>query len=179
MRSYTEFTATVIRPIYFVEIDFEDAPFLANSSDRHITVDSKTYFAVSSLGKIGDYTTTSGVAATAMKLTLSGIPGDMVAYILAQNTRNKNVKVSVALADEANQLVTPLIIWFNGGIDSMTMNVGKQVGTALSASSRLLNWAKSVNSRYTNEDQQFRYPGDKGLQFIANVPQLKLRWGSG
>lgn len=177
MRSHPEFTATVIRPIYFVEIDFEDAPFRANTSDRNITVDDVLYYGVSTLGKIGDYTTTSGVRASAVKLTLSGIPGDMLAYILAQNTRNKNVKISVALADEANQLITPLIIWFNGGIDSMTMDIGKQAGAAMSASSRLLNWARSVNSRYTNEDQQFRYPGDKGLQFIANVPQLKLRWG--
>lgn len=177
MRNYPQFDASVVRPVYFVEIDFDSGPFLANTSDRNITVGSKLYYGVGSLGRIGEYTTTSGVTATSLKLTLTSIPASMTGEVVNENTRNKPIKVAIALVDQNNQLVTGLITWFSGTIDSLTVDLGQIVSVAASASSRLINWARSVNSRYTNEDQQAKYPSDKGFKFIASMPTIKVRWG--
>lgn len=178
MRNFPQFDETVVRPVYFIEITFDSGPFLANTSDRNITVGGKLYYGVGTLGRIGDYTTTNGVTATALKLTLTNIPSTMTGDVVNENTRNKPVKVSIALVDKNNQLVTGLIVWFNGTIDSLTVDLGQVVSVAASASSRLINWARSINSRYTNEDQQAKYPNDKGFKFIASMPTLKVRWGS-
>lgn len=178
MRNNPGFDEKVVRPVYFVEILFDSGPFLANTSDRNITVGSKLYYGVGSLGKIGEYTTTSGVAATALKFTLTGIPSALTGEVVNQNTRNKRVIVSIALVDKHNQLATGLIVWFSGTIDSLTVDLGQIVSVAASASSRLINWARSVNTRYTNEDQQAKYPGDKGFKFITDMTSIKLRWGA-
>lgn len=178
MRNNPGFDDKVVRPVYFVEILFDSGPFLANTSDRNITVGGKLYYGVGSLGKIGEYTTTSGVAATALKFTLTSIPSSMTGEVVNENTRNKRVTVSIALVDRNNQLLTGLIVWFAGTIDSLTVDLGQSVSVAASASSRLINWARSVNTRYTNEDQQAKYPNDKGFKFMTDMANIKLRWGA-
>lgn len=178
MKSHPGFEGKTIRQVYFVRIDLESGPFLANTSDRNITVGGDLYYGVGQLGKIGEFTTTSGTTATALKFTLTNIPSSMTGEVANENTRNKPVKVAIALLDQHNQLAADLIWWFSGTIDSLSMDIGQTVSVAASASSRLINWARSVNSRYTNEDQQSKYPGDKGFFFIADMMNIKLQWGS-
>lgn len=178
MRANPGFEEKILRPVYFLDIAFASGRFLANSADRNLTIGADLYYAVGSLGKIGEYITLTGVQASALKLTLSNIPIEAVGDIVNEETRNKRVKVAIALMDENHQLVTGLIYWFNGTIDSLAMEIGQSVSVALSASSRLLNWSRSVNSRYNNEDQQSKYPGDKGFKFISNLINLKIQWGT-
>lgn len=177
MNNYPGFDANVVRPIFFIEILLQSGPFRATSSDKNIVVDGVLYYAVGGLGKIGEYAMTNGTAATAMKLTLTGIPSDLIGEVANENTRNRPVSVGIALVDEGHKLATPLIIYFKGTIDSLSMDIGTIISVSTSASSRLINWARSVNSRYTNEDQQSKYPDDKGFQFIADIMNTKLMWG--
>ncbi len=122
-------------------------------------------------------TVQTGTVAPSMKFTLTAIPADMTNYVANENTRNKPVNVYVMLFDENNLPITDLIMWFGGTIDSLAMEIGQVVTVSTSASSRLINWAKSVNSRYTNEDQQNKYPNDDGFKFMSSLATLEITWG--
>lgn len=177
MMNIPEFTANIIRPVFFIEIAFDDGTFRACTSDRNIVADGKTFYGLITVGTISAYSIQTGTTAPNMKFTLTAIPPSMVDYVANQNTRNKPVNVYVMLFDANNQPLTDLIMWFGGTVDSLAMEVGQVISVAASASSRLINWAKSVNSRYTNEDQQNKYPNDDGFKFMSALATLQITWG--
>ena len=178
MRNYAGFDGAVIRPIYFVDIDLLSGPFRANSSDRNIVYNTFTYYGVGNLGQISESNVTTGTAATAIKLTLTSIPSAMAINVANEDTRNRRVNVAIVLLDAANVIIGTPLTFFSGNIDTLTMDIGKTITVQCSATSRLINWARAVNSRYTNEQQQSAYPGDIGFQFVNKLMTLKLQWGA-
>lgn len=179
MRNHANFDGAVLRPVYFAAISFQSGVLRVNSSDRHITVDGEVYSAVGSLGQISEYAATTGTAATAMRLTLTGLPNAQAQQIANENAINHTVVMRIGLMDAAHAFITTPFIWFIGRVDSISLNIGRTTSVSLSASSRLINWAKATNGRYTHEDQQSKYPADKGMVFISQLPQRKILWGGG
>jgi hypothetical protein len=59
------------------------------------------------------------------------------------------------------------------------MQLGPTITIQASLTSRLINWKRSTNSRYTNEDQQEKFPDDKGFRFINDLATRKIQWGDG
>lgn len=177
MLNIPEFQTNVIRPVFFVEMDLDDGAFRACTTDRNIIAGGRTFYGLINIASISDYSIQTGTTAPSMKFTLTQIPPDMSDYVANENTRNKPVKVYIMLFDEAGQPLTDLIMWFGGTIDSLTVEIGAVLTISASASSRLINWAKSVNSRYTNEDQKSKYPDDNGFIFMSALANLKIAWG--
>jgi len=35
----------------------------------------------------------------------------------------------------------------------------------------------AVDRRYTNEDQQLDYPGDRGMEFVSSIQDVTIYWG--
>lgn len=178
MRTHAGFNGATVRPVYLVVIDLPSGMFRANSSDKNLTVGGDLYYGVGHLGKISEATESVGTAAQTLKLTLTSIPQSMVDGVVAENTRNKDLTVYLCLFQPDHSMVAAPFIIFKGKTDSLNMEVGQMVNIQVSATSRLRQWARSPNSRYTNEDQQSKYPGDKGFQFINALPSLRLQWGT-
>ena len=40
-----------------------------------------------------------------------------------------------------------------------------------------IDWERSRIRRYTNQDQQQKFSGDKGLEFIQELQEKELFWG--
>jgi hypothetical protein len=175
------FDAPFVRPIYFVEVQFESGWFRANSTPRTINVMGNDFAGVGNLGGIGETSATTGTAATSMKLTLNGIPLSFAALIVEENSRNRPVNCYVQLADEAEQAIPAFgdpYQFFGGLSDQMTVSIAQFISVQLSASSKLINWNKPVSSRYTNEDQKSKYPLDNGFKFVNALATTKLQWGT-
>ena len=47
----------------------------------------------------------------------------------------------------------------------------------LDIENRLVDWERPKISRFTNEEQQNLYSGDKGLEFVDSVAEKELFWG--
>lgn len=169
---------TNLRPVFFVQIDFNGATMFVNSADRNITTLGSTWLGVSSIGSLGELTVKTGTQATSLKLTLTNIPGGVGSDVINENLRNTPVTIYIGFLDEHSQLIEDPALWFNGYVDSTAVSAGAIITASLSVTSRLINWAKSVNTRYTHEDQQSRFPKDEGFKFIAEIPKLRLMWGS-
>lgn len=177
MRNHANFDARVVRPVFFVEIDAPTGFLRVNSSDRDIALEGFVFKGVGNLGQIGDYSATTGTAPTALRLTLLSIPNDLTQGIAVQQMRNRRVRVWMALLDGAALVATSPFIWFLGKCDTMSINVGRTTTVTLTATSRLINWARSANTRYTHEDQQKKYPADQGFKFVGSLATTKLTWG--
>ena len=59
----------------------------------------------------------------------------------------------------------------------MNIEAGETATISISVESRLVDWERPRVHRYTNADQQIAYPGDKGLEFVAQMVEKELVWG--
>ena len=48
----------------------------------------------------------------------------------------------------------------------------------LTVESRFAAWDRPLVRRYNNADQQTRYPGDKGLEFVEQTAEKQIVWGA-
>lgn len=180
MRNNEGFDARKVIPVFFVEVNAPSGILRTNSADRDIMHEGNLYKGVGSLGSIGDYTMTTGTAPTSLRLTLIGISTTLLQQLNDENMRNREVKVWMALLDNDHRINPGRLpfLWFKGRVDTFTLGVGKTISASITASSRLINWARSVNARYTHEDQRKKHPGDDGFKFVNTLHETKLTWGS-
>ena len=67
---------------------------------------------------------------------------------------------------------------FSGLMDVPRLKIGSATTTfELSVESRAARMKMARNRRYTDEDQQWQYPGDKGFQYVTRI-QGTFTWGA-
>ena len=74
-------------------------------------------------------------------------------------------------------IVADPVLVFHGRMDVMNIEIGNTATITVTAESRLADWNRARTSRYTDEEQQRLYPGDKGLQYVAQTAEMELVWG--
>lgn len=182
MKNYPEFDGDKVSFIYFVVMYLPSGTLYVNTSDRNITLPydgaETVFYGTGELATISDCEVSKGTEAKTVKFSLQGIPSSQGGVLINENTRNKTVKAYVAVANSDFEMITDLILFFQGSIDSMSITADVSMTAEVSATSRLINWKRAVNSRYTNEDQLSRFPTDKGFSFVNSLSDLKLTWGS-
>jgi hypothetical protein len=73
-------------------------------------------------------------------------------------------------------IADPMLV-FQGLIDQMSITMGETATISLTAENRLIRWERPNVRRWTNEDQQKAFPGDKGLEFVAQTAEKEILWG--
>ena len=68
---------------------------------------------------------------------------------------------------------------FQGQMDLMTISDGGDTATIkLTAESRLIDLDRSRERRFTSEDQKIEFPDDKGLEYVDDLQDKEIVWGS-
>ena len=61
----------------------------------------------------------------------------------------------------------------------MTISDGGDTATIkLTAESRLIDLDRSRERRFTSEDQKIEFPDDKGLEYVDDLQDKEIVWGS-
>jgi len=106
----------------------------------------------------------------ALLLQLRGGAGRFYGY-------DPDARLYVGLLDEQHRLIgTPLLI-YRGRMDTLDIEMGSTATLTLTVQSRLSDWERPRLLRYTNEQQQADWPGDKGFEFIAQMAEKTIYWG--
>jgi hypothetical protein len=63
-------------------------------------------------------------------------------------------------------------------MDQPTLDVtGVAASIAINCENRLVEMNVAVDRRYTDEDQQLDYPGDRGFEFVNGIQEAQIYWG--
>jgi hypothetical protein len=166
--------AMMVRPVLFASIGTD---IYMNSSDRAIVFDGQTWHATGSFGKVEQLTEGITLADSGWRMSLTGLPFNQVIPATSA-MRGKKVRLYVALLDGNYQLVADPRLIGAGDIFDAQGKMDDKVGTVqISVRSRLANWHETKILRYTHEAQMMKYPGDRGLQFVSDLVNRKLKWG--
>lgn len=167
----------VLRPIYFLKLEFPSGNVFLNSSDRDITWGGNSYIGSGTIGTLSDIEETAELQANGIKLTLSGIPSTYVSIALTTEYQGSTATEYLGFLNNDYVLVDDPFIIFVGKVDTMSISLSDTATIELEIENRLVDWERPKISRFTNEEQQNLYSGDKGLEFVDSVAEKELFWG--
>jgi hypothetical protein len=171
-------SAAEVRPALFVFLDLDGGPVRIWSGVGDRILNSNTFTGLGTLAGVSPIEETTKVRAVGIRLTLSGIPSDVVSLALSEPYRGRPVTMWLALYDSAGALIGDAVQTFSGRIDTMSLeDTGETSMLSLSAESRLIDLERPRETRYTDEEQQRIFPGDTGLRYVAGLQEKELPWG--
>lgn len=162
--------------VCFVQLDFT-APMRLCTAGYDMTWDGSTWLGVGLVGSIDPIQEQATLEAIGVNMSISGVPSELIAITLVEQYQGKACQIWAAPLREDLQLVNQPIRVFSGRLDTMDTDVGDTATITVSAESRMVAWDKAKVRRYNNEDQQSRYPGDRGFEFVAQMVEKELLWG--
>lgn len=162
--------------LFFVQMDFS-TPLRVCSAAYDIEWNGYIWLGLGTLGGLEPIEEQAGLEAIGARLTLTGIPTEVIAISLGEKYQGRPCQIwFTPLRDDLQMLLTPVRL-FSGRMDTMDSEVGDTATITVTAESRMVSWDKPRVRRYNNEDQQSRYPGDRGFEFVAQMVERNLLWG--
>lgn len=166
-----------VTAILLTKLDFESGFVCVHSGIGELHHDGMTYLGTGVLGQIGPVSQNGKVQPNRLRLSLSGIPADLVSTALTERYQNRLGEIFIAALDNDTHAVIAADVLFAGRMDVMTLTDGDEATLQLDLNSRGVDWKNARNGRYTHADQLARHPGDLFFEFVAQTTERDLQWG--
>ncbi len=171
---------SVVRMALLAYADFPSGAIRIWTGIGTLYADGYEWQGVGSLLAVEDITETTDSAQNGLAVRLSGIPSELFNNIELANYQNREASLSMIVFDEDSQTIAAPEVLFSGLMDSDSVSDnGAEVSVTIMLESVLSDHLRPRVYRYTHEDQQTLYPdaNDKGLEFVAALKQVQIRWG--
>ena len=179
----TASASEVVRPFFAVELDFASGFVRANSTPMTLRFDpgggALDFLGLGRLAEISPVEEGVELQAYGMTLKLSGVSAEHIAIALGEHYQGRAARVWLGFLDSQHAIVADPVLLFQGRMDDMPMVMGDSGEIVVRVESRLADWERPRVSRYTDADQQQRYPGDLGCRFAPQMVEKELVWGRG
>lgn len=173
-----EITAQNLRPALFVSLAFTSGTVYLWSGVGSISWNGQTWLGVGDLGQVSPIGETSDVTAVSVKLSLSGIPADMVTHALGEVRQGAPVFIYQAFLTTAGGIVSSPNTAWSGRMDTCEISEsGETAIISITAESRMLDLRRICPRRYENQDQTIDFIGDLGFSYVASLQEASVFWG--
>ena len=175
----TEVTATQLAPILLANLQFSTPVYLW-SGYGSLGFGGVTYLGIGTLGTISPVEETTDLAARGIMMRLSGVPTVNVALALTENYQGRACTILFgALSPTAGTPISSPVTVFQGKMDVMQISDdGQSAELTMTAESRLMDFKRPREIRYTDEEQQNLFAGDVGLEFVNDIQEKPIYWGN-
>jgi hypothetical protein len=168
-----------LSPFFAIDLEFDGGNFLAWTGYGDISFGGTTYIGSGDFLNVSQISETADIQANGINISLSGIPSELISSALNETYQGRPAKLYLGLLDSNNAVVADPYLMFSGRMDTMGIeDSGDTANIGITAESRLIDLERSRERRYTSEDQKIDYPNDKGLEFIADLQDKEILWGS-
>lgn len=168
-----------VAPAFLCTMAFASGFLRVWSGMGDIVWNGDLYTGVGIYGGVSKIEETKKVSANGLQLSLTGIPSAMVSIALNEHYRGRRVYLWLALFDPVTgaMIASPTRV-FSGRMDTMKIaDNGSTSDIVISCESRLIDLERPRERRFTHEDQQALFPGDKGLEYVAGLQNKEVFWG--
>lgn len=174
----TEAAEQSIVPVMFVDLDIVGDRLRLNDSNLTLNWGGFDWLGVSTFGGIDGVDESHDLIAQPVKLTLSGVDPQLVTDARTTQYQGRAVVIYLGLLNKQTYafIDTPEEVW-SGFMDVMTLEAGEREGKITLTCEHWLRIA-ATTGRWTDEDQQGRYAGDRLFQFLHEIPTYVGKWGS-
>lgn len=170
--------APVILPVFFVKLEFDTGDVPLHTTLGEIAWGGDTYAGAGDTGGISPVDEDTELARSTLQLSLRGLPTDLVSVVGNEHYQGRPATLFLGYLDQTTrQLVADPVIIYKGRMDTATTQVGQELAVSLTVESRFAAWDRPLVRRYNNGDQQNRWAGDRGLEFVEQTTEKQLVWG--
>lgn len=169
---------SVVRPFFLLKLQFDSGYIYLSSTNRDLSWDSHTWLGNGWFRDFPKVTDGSDITTENLTVKLSGIPLSLIALVLGQ-TKNRNEGVLYfGLFNESHQIISDPIELFAGYIDvpKIEDSIDSAVIT-ITIENENSDFDIPRESRFTDNDQQAKYPGDTGFRYVAALANKIVTWG--
>jgi hypothetical protein len=172
----------VVRPLLACELEFSTGTlrFWNGYGDLTMTAggSSNTFTGLGDLIGVSAISESDQVEAIGATLSLTGIKSSIISAALSANYTNRNASIFLGLFDTNKSVISDVYTLFKGKMDIMKIDEGPESATiVLSLENRLIALDRAKERRYTHEDQQLSFSGDKGFEFVPDLQDKEIIWG--
>lgn len=180
---------STVRMATLVDLEFSDAPVYVWNGIGTRIFDGKSYLGLGDLGTIDGLEETRGAVSQQVTFTLSGVPGspaDILSRVLSATdyVQGNYAVVYSQLFTETWAAATsePIAIYIG---QMMPPRVTREAGTSERGARRVLTLPtenifygrhRPPNGRYTDREQQKRFPDDLFCEYTPQLVNLTLTW---
>lgn len=189
-------------PVFLYEGEFSNGTLRLWTGVGEIGWDDKTWFGAGNMISFGGVEETSELRAVGVRISLSGISSDVISLVLSQARSGKAGRLWFgclvsgtawddggtewddggtewdAMTGQFKILVVSPYQFFVGKLDVPEIDdSGETCTVSVAYESNLIDMNRARVRRWTNEDQQINYPGDKGFEYVGDLPDKKIVWG--
>jgi len=177
----SEVTTAQLAPVMLTELQFDSAsPTRFWNGYGDLYYNSATYLGIGNMGTLSPIDETTDLSARGIMMQLSGVPTALVAVALSTTYQGKPCSVMIgALSPTAGTLISSPVTVFSGRMDVMNItDDGQSAIITMSAENRLVDFRRTREIRYTDEEQQNLFSGDLGLEFVTAIQEKTIYWGN-
>jgi len=168
----------VVRPILLAYLDFLGGEKRLWSGIGTLSWDGEEWAGTGYLGRISTIEETMELRAAGMSMQLSGVKNVDLAEVIAEPIQGRRAKVFLGFLNSNFTLVSDPIVIFDGRMDTVEIVDGGQTATiTMMVENRLRDLDRARTRRYTDADQQSRYPTDRGLEYVPALQETDILWG--
>jgi len=174
----TQLTSSELQPFIAIELAFDGGTFYSWTGYGNITFGGNTYVGSGDIISIQPSQETSEIKANGIGINLSAIPSDLLSSALSETYQGREAIVYFGVLSNGAVVSDPYAI-FKGIMDVMSINDSGETATiTVKAESRLIDLDRARERRYTSEDLKIDFPDDKGLEYIDDLQDKQIVWGS-
>jgi hypothetical protein len=173
------FAAASVLPVVLVDIDYASGITRLHSGIGNLTFGGNTYTGTGTLGAITDLEESIDESANGCTLSLSAASA-IIALALTEDARGRPVRIYIGALDTGSGLlIADPALFFSGLVESMSHEDNGETGTvSLHCVDETGDQERPLERRLTNEIQQQLHPGDRGLEYVADLPNQQFVWGN-
>lgn len=179
--------ASVLRPAFLAELVFGSGTLRLWTGIGTLSWDSETWYGAYGFAGVTTVSEGADISASGYRLSLSGIPGDLLTSVLTDATQAEVGTLYFALLNESGVVIGDPAVKFRGYMDvPEILDEGGTCTVSVNLESRLRVLERSSNRKYTDSDQGREYAGDLGMQWAGQTGAIPfssewfkngLHWG--
>jgi hypothetical protein len=165
------------RPAHLFEAEFDAGTLRLTDALFDLDYGGNTYTATQLLGH-SQIQETRSVLINKVTVTLSGVDQSIIAIVLADDFLNRPARIYTAFLD-ADHTIIDVTKKVEGRLDAPRILTDPGSGSCsvgIDIVPRHSDFARNPGRRTNNADQQIHFPGDKGFEFVTEIPE-KVFWG--
>lgn len=169
--------SAVFNYIIFVKLAFPSGTVYLHNGVGTYSFGGDAYLGVGGFGSIDAMEDTLDLVSKPVVLTLSSIVPEIIDAVITDDVFGRDADVYIGTIDHDNKLLGTPDNWFSGHMETVDLVLGDSDGIKITLQSRASRLRLRNNKKYTLEDHQSDFPGDKFFEFLTSLQDAEASWG--